>query len=45
MEADEFDVVAVGRSLLADPGWTAKILNGHDDDLIPFTPAALGVLG
>jgi 2,4-dienoyl-CoA reductase-like NADH-dependent reductase (Old Yellow Enzyme family) len=45
LEADEFDVVAVGRSLLADPDWTAKILGGRDDDVVPFTPAALGVLG
>ena len=45
LEADEFDVVAVGRSLLADPDWTAKILDGRDDDVVPFTPAALGVLG
>lgn len=44
MEADEFDVVAVGRSLLADPDWTAKILDGRDDDIVPFTPAALAVL-
>jgi 2,4-dienoyl-CoA reductase-like NADH-dependent reductase (Old Yellow Enzyme family) len=45
LEADEFDVVAVGRSLLADPDRTAKILGGRDDDVVPFTLAALGVLG
>ncbi|MBE1493819.1 2,4-dienoyl-CoA reductase-like NADH-dependent reductase (Old Yellow Enzyme family) [Amycolatopsis lexingtonensis] len=44
LEADEFDVVAVGRSLLADPEWTAKILDGRDDEVVPFTPEALGVL-
>ena len=45
LEADEFDVVAVGRSLLADPEWTAKVLDGREDDVVAFTPEALGVLG
>lgn len=44
LEADEFDIVAVGRALLADPAWTAKVLDGREDDVVPFTPAALGVL-
>ncbi|GAA4545883.1 NADH:flavin oxidoreductase [Amycolatopsis samaneae] len=44
MEADEFDMVAVGRSLLADPAWAAKILSGREEEITAFTPAALGVL-
>lgn len=44
LEADEFDMIAVGRSLLADPSWTAKILAGRENEIVPFTPAALGAL-
>ncbi|NEE60574.1 12-oxophytodienoate reductase, partial [Streptomyces sp. SID8455] len=28
MERDEFDLVAVGRALIADPEWAAKTLHG-----------------
>lgn len=44
MEADEFDMVAVGRSLLADPAWAAKVLSGRENDIEAFKPEALGVL-
>jgi 2,4-dienoyl-CoA reductase-like NADH-dependent reductase (Old Yellow Enzyme family) len=44
LEADEFDMIAVGRPLLADPAWAAKTLTGREDEITPFTPAALGVL-
>ncbi|MET1072049.1 MAG: NADH:flavin oxidoreductase [Umezawaea sp.] len=44
LEADEFDLIAVGRSLLGDPAWTTKILEGRDTDITPFTPAAMAVL-
>jgi 2,4-dienoyl-CoA reductase-like NADH-dependent reductase (Old Yellow Enzyme family) len=44
MEADEFDMIAVGRPLLADPEWATKIVTGREAEVTPFTPAALGVL-
>jgi 2,4-dienoyl-CoA reductase-like NADH-dependent reductase (Old Yellow Enzyme family) len=44
LEADEFDLVAVGRPLLADPDWAAKILTGRDHEITAFTPAALSVV-
>jgi len=37
----EFDLVAVGRALLVDPAWAAKIRDGRLDELKPFTPEAL----
>jgi 2,4-dienoyl-CoA reductase-like NADH-dependent reductase (Old Yellow Enzyme family) len=30
MERDEFDLIAVGRALLADPNWVQKVRYGHD---------------
>lgn len=30
MERDEFDLIAVGRALLADPNWVEKVRHGHD---------------
>ncbi|WP_243788345.1 NADH:flavin oxidoreductase [Saccharopolyspora gloriosae] len=44
LERDEFDLVAVGRALLADPEWAAKVLTGRHDDLIPFTSDQLTTL-
>ncbi|WP_223189602.1 NADH:flavin oxidoreductase [Nonomuraea terrae] len=44
MERDEFDLVAVGRALLGDPGWAAKILTGRTADLRPFDRAQLATL-
>ncbi|WP_246258644.1 NADH:flavin oxidoreductase [Kroppenstedtia pulmonis] len=41
LEKGEFDLVAVGRALLADPEWVVKIRNGEMDQLIPYTPDAL----
>ncbi len=40
----EFDLVAVGRALLNDPQWLAKIRDGRHDELKPFDRSALGVL-
>ncbi|MFE2449285.1 NADH:flavin oxidoreductase, partial [Streptomyces sp. NPDC059426] len=36
LERDEFDLVAVGRALLADPEWADKVLNDRMSELIPF---------
>lgn len=44
MEREEFDLIAVGRALLADPKWTAKVARGQWQDLRGFTPAALAQL-
>ncbi|CAN5150499.1 NADH:flavin oxidoreductase [soil metagenome] len=44
LERDEFDLVAVGRALLADPQWVEKIRDSRHADLKDFTGAALGVL-
>lgn len=41
LERDEFDLVAVGRALLADPAWVTKIRDGRIDELVPFTEDAL----
>jgi len=38
MERGEFDLVAVGRALLADPAWAAKIRDGLIDEVVPFSP-------
>ncbi|MEV6362573.1 NADH:flavin oxidoreductase [Nocardia asteroides] len=44
LERDEFDLVAVGRALLQDPQWAAKILAGRVDELKPYDAAALKTL-
>ena len=44
MERDEFDLVAIGRALLADPEWADKVLQDRATDMIPFTKAAVETL-
>ncbi|WP_031070031.1 NADH:flavin oxidoreductase [Streptomyces sp. NRRL S-118] len=44
LERDEFDLVAVGRALLQDPEWAAKILANRLDELKPYDVAALKTL-
>jgi 2,4-dienoyl-CoA reductase-like NADH-dependent reductase (Old Yellow Enzyme family) len=44
MERDEFDLVAVGRALLGDPEWLAKVLSGRHDELRPFHVGLVGSL-
>lgn len=41
MERDECDLVAVGRLLLSDPEWPAKIRDGRRSELRPFSAEAL----
>ncbi|MCP2251361.1 2,4-dienoyl-CoA reductase [Prauserella aidingensis] len=43
-ERDEFDLVAVGRALLADPEWASKVLGGREAELVPFTKDAVQTL-
>ena len=38
---DEFDLIAVGRALLADPAWARKVREQRFDELIAYSPAAL----
>ena len=40
----DFDLVAVGRALLSDPAWAAKIRDGRLNELRPFTPEVLKTL-
>jgi 2,4-dienoyl-CoA reductase-like NADH-dependent reductase (Old Yellow Enzyme family) len=37
----EYDLVAIGRSLLADPNWFEKFSEGRHNQIIPFTKQAL----
>ncbi|GAA3844356.1 NADH:flavin oxidoreductase [Streptomyces coacervatus] len=41
LEAEEFDMVAVGRALLQDPEWAAKVLSDRLSELAPYDAAAL----
>jgi 2,4-dienoyl-CoA reductase-like NADH-dependent reductase (Old Yellow Enzyme family) len=34
---EEFDLVAVGRVLLSDPAWVAKVRDGRTDEILPFS--------
>ena len=42
--SDEFDLVAVGRALLADPHWVEKIRDGRLDELKDFERSAMATL-
>ncbi|HAJ43877.1 MAG TPA: 12-oxophytodienoate reductase [Alcanivorax sp.] len=44
LEREEFDLVAVGRALLADPYWVQKIRDGRLDELKDFERSALATL-
>ncbi|MCJ2184928.1 NADH:flavin oxidoreductase [Novosphingobium sp. 1949] len=44
MERDEFDLIAVGRALISNPDWVAKVRDGATDGLKGFDPAALAEL-
>ncbi|MEU6218339.1 NADH:flavin oxidoreductase [Streptomyces sp. NPDC047022] len=41
MERDEFDMVAIGRALLQDPEWAAKVLADRYEELKPYDAAAM----
>jgi 2,4-dienoyl-CoA reductase-like NADH-dependent reductase (Old Yellow Enzyme family) len=42
LENGDFDVIAIGRALIANPDWPQKILEG--DELTPYTPELLNSL-
>ncbi len=44
MERNEFDLIAVGRALISDAGWTNKVAKGAFDQLEDFNAAALAEL-
>jgi 2,4-dienoyl-CoA reductase-like NADH-dependent reductase (Old Yellow Enzyme family) len=44
LEREEFDLVAVGRALLGDPLWAAKIRDGRAEELLGFNPQTLSSL-
>jgi 2,4-dienoyl-CoA reductase-like NADH-dependent reductase (Old Yellow Enzyme family) len=44
MESEEFALVAVGRALLQDPEWAAKVISERYDELKPFDVSTLQTL-
>ena len=44
LSAGEFDLIAVGRALLADPAWASKIRHAAESSIIPFTRQSLSRL-
>jgi len=44
MERGEFDIIAVGRSLLANPNWARIVREQGVDALAPFDQTALNEL-
>lgn len=43
-EAGQFDIVGIGRALLANPEWGNMVRAGRLDELVPLTPAAMAEL-
>ena len=44
LDRGDFDMVAVGRALLADPQWALKVRDGRLDELQDFTRESMAVL-
>ena len=44
MERDEFDLIAVGRALIADPAWVKKVRSGDWAEIKGFDAATLAEL-
>ncbi len=44
LASGEFDLVAVGRALITDPDWTAKVRDKRFAELEPFSPKAMATL-
>jgi 2,4-dienoyl-CoA reductase-like NADH-dependent reductase (Old Yellow Enzyme family) len=44
MDRGDFDLIAVGRAILADPEWAEKVRNGRLDQLLPWSPEVLKTL-
>ena len=41
LERGDFDLVAVGRAILSDPEWAAKVRDGRKEELHPFDAKSL----
>lgn len=44
MEQEEFDLIAVGRALLADPDWVAKVRGTNLEERVDFSPSTFAEL-
>lgn len=44
LDAEEFDLIAVGRALISDPAWGNKIQQGQEKSIANFSPANLQTL-
>lgn len=44
LSAGEFDLIAIGRALLADPAWATKVHYSAESTIIPFTKQSLSRL-
>ena len=44
LSADEFDLVAVGRALIANPDWAKQVQTAAADQLVPFRKEMLAAL-
>ncbi|WP_419827367.1 NADH:flavin oxidoreductase [Sphingomonas sp.] len=44
LDRAEFDLVAVGRAMIANPDWAEKVRTGRTDTLKSFSPAMLATL-
>lgn len=44
LENEEFDLVAVGRALIANPDWAEKVQHGHFGELVPYRKEMLASL-
>jgi 2,4-dienoyl-CoA reductase-like NADH-dependent reductase (Old Yellow Enzyme family) len=45
LERGDFDLVAVGRALITNPDWAAKVRDGRFSELVPFYDRAFEFLG
>jgi 2,4-dienoyl-CoA reductase-like NADH-dependent reductase (Old Yellow Enzyme family) len=44
MEEGEFDMIAVGRAMIANPNWATLVRHGRADELQPYSRSALATL-
>jgi 2,4-dienoyl-CoA reductase-like NADH-dependent reductase (Old Yellow Enzyme family) len=44
LERNEFDLIAVGRALLADPEWVTKVIDDRFEEINSFTMESLNTL-
>ena len=44
LERNEFDLIAIGRGLLADPEWVTKMMDDRFEEINTFTMESLNTL-